>query len=47
VIGESRLEERLDRVLTGAERTIEKEIDVDRKEFEKELDEAETEYAAS
>ena len=35
VIGESRLEEQLDKALTRAEKTIEKEIDVDRKEFKK------------
>jgi uncharacterized membrane protein len=46
VIGESRLEEQLDKVLTRAEKTVEKEIDVDAKEFKKELDEAEKEYAA-
>ncbi len=47
VIGESRLEEQLDKVLTRAEKTIEKEIDVDSREFKRELDEAEKEYAAS
>ncbi|HME04714.1 MAG TPA: DUF1269 domain-containing protein [Solirubrobacteraceae bacterium] len=46
VIGESRLEEQLDKVLTRAEKTIEKEIDVDNKEFKKELAEAEKEHAA-
>jgi uncharacterized membrane protein len=46
VIGESRLEEQLDKVLTRAEKSIEKEIDVDRKEFKRELDEAEKEQAA-
>ena len=46
VIGESRLEEQLDKVLTRAEKTIEKEIDVDAKEFQKELEKAEKEYAA-
>ena len=35
VIGESRLEEQLDKILTRAEKTIEKEIDVDSKEFKK------------
>ena len=35
------------RLLTRAEKTIEKEIDVDAKEFKKELDKAEKEYAAS
>ncbi len=47
VIGESRLEEQLDQILTRAEKTIEKEMDVDSKEFKKELDKAEKEYAAS
>ncbi len=47
VIGESRLEEQLDKVLTRANKTIEKEMDVDAKEFKRELDEAEKEYAAA
>ncbi len=47
VIGESRLEEQLDKLLTRAEKTVEKEIDVDAKEFKKELEQAEKEYAAS
>ncbi|MGA8745047.1 MAG: DUF1269 domain-containing protein [Solirubrobacterales bacterium] len=47
VIGESRLEEQLDKVLTRAEKSIEKEIDVDRKEFKRELDEAEKENVAA
>ncbi len=47
VIGESRLEEQLDKVLTRAEKSLEKEINVDAKEFKRELDEAEKEYAAS
>ena len=47
VIGESRLEEQLDKALTRAEKSTEKEIDVDAKEFKKELDKAEKEYAAS
>ncbi len=46
VIGESRLEEQLDKALTRAEKSTEKEIDVDAKEFEKELEKAEEEYAA-
>ncbi len=46
VIGESRVEEQLDKVVTRAEKTIEKEMNVDAKEFKKELDEAEKEYAA-
>ncbi len=47
VIGESRVEEQFDKILTRAEKTIEKEIDVDNKEFKRELDEAEKELAAS
>ncbi len=47
VIGESRVEEQLDKILTRAEKTIENELDVDAKEFKKELDKAEKEYAAS
>ncbi len=47
VIGESRVEEQLDKVLTGAEKSAEKEVDVDSKEFKRELDEAEKEAAAS
>jgi uncharacterized membrane protein len=40
VIGESRVEEQLDKALTRAEKSIEKEIDADAKELERELDEA-------
>jgi len=47
VIGESRLEEQLDKVLARAERSIEKEIDVDSREFKRELDEIEKEAVAS
>ena len=47
VIGESRVEEQLDKVLTRAEKSAEKEVDVDRKEFKRQLDEAEKEAAAS
>jgi uncharacterized membrane protein len=46
VIGESRLEEQLDKALTRAEKSIEKEIDADNKEFKRELDAAEKEAAA-
>jgi len=45
VVGESRVEEELDKILTRAEKTVEKEIDVDSKEFKRELDEAEKEAA--
>jgi uncharacterized membrane protein len=41
VIGESRLEEQLDKLLTRAEKSIEKEIDADSEEFKRELEEAE------
>jgi uncharacterized membrane protein len=47
VIGESRVEEKLDKDLTRAEKTVEKEIDADSKAFKKELDEAQKEMAAS
>jgi uncharacterized membrane protein len=47
VIGESRVEERLEKALTRAEKTIEKEIDADGKEFKKELEQAEKEAVAS
>lgn len=47
VIGESRVEEQLDKALTRAEKSIEKEIDADSKEFKRELEQAEKEAAAS
>ena len=47
VIGESRLEEQLDKVLTQAEKTVEKELDLDSKEFKRELEAAEKEYATA
>lgn len=47
VIGESRIEEQLDKALTHAEKSIEKEIDADSKEFTQELQEAEKEAAAN
>jgi uncharacterized membrane protein len=47
VIGESRVEEQLDKWLTRAEKTMEKEIEADAKEFKKELEHAETEMAPS
>jgi uncharacterized membrane protein len=43
VIGESRVQEELDKALARAERSLEKEIDADSKEFERELREAENE----
>jgi len=45
VIGESRLEEQLDKALSRAEKAIEKEIEVDRDEFKRELEKAEKEFA--
>src|SRR5271154_395930 len=47
VVGESRLEEELDKALTRAEKSIEKEIDADNEEFKRELEQAEKEAAAS
>ncbi|MGO8905207.1 MAG: DUF1269 domain-containing protein [Solirubrobacteraceae bacterium] len=47
VIGESRVEEELNKALTRAEKTMEKEVDADAKEFKKELDEADKQAAAS
>ena len=47
VIGESRVEEQLDKALTRAEKSIEKEIDADNKEFKRELEEAEKQAVAS
>jgi uncharacterized membrane protein len=47
VIGESRVEEQLDKVLTRAEKSTEKEMDVDSKEFKRELAEAEKQYATT
>jgi uncharacterized membrane protein len=45
VIGESRLEEQLDKALGRAEKAIEKEIEVDRDEFKRELEKAEKEFS--
>ncbi len=47
VVGESRLEEQLDKLLTRAEKSIEKEVDVEREELKRELDQAEKENAAA
>ena len=47
VIGESRVQEQLDKALTRAEKSMEKEIDADSKEFKRELDEAEKQGAPS
>jgi uncharacterized membrane protein len=46
VIGESRLEEQLDKLLVRAEKSLEKEIDADSQELRRELDEAEKGAAA-
>lgn len=45
VIGESRVEEQLDKAFTRARRSFEKEVDADSKEFKKELEVAEKELA--
>jgi uncharacterized membrane protein len=45
VIGESRVEEQLDKALTRAVKSIEKEIDADNKEFKRELEAAAKEAA--
>jgi len=45
VIGESRVEEQLDKALTRAEKSMEKEIDADSKELKRELEEAEKQPA--
>ncbi len=47
VIGESRVEEQLDKILTRAEKTLEKEIDADSKEFKRELEQAEKEASVN
>jgi len=47
IIGESRLEEQLDKALTRAEKSIEKEIDAENEEFRRELEEAEKQSAAA
>ena len=45
VIGESRVGEQLDKALTHAERSVEKEVDADSQEFKKDLEDAEKELA--
>ena len=47
VIGESRVEEQLDKALTHAQKTFEKEVSADSKAFKKELEAAEKEMAAN
>jgi uncharacterized membrane protein len=47
IIGESKVEEQLDKWLTRAEKSIEKEIKADEKEFEHELEAAEKELATA
>jgi uncharacterized membrane protein len=47
VIGESRVEEWLEKELTRAEKMIEKELEADNQEFKRELDEAEKAAASS
>ena len=46
VIGESRVEEELDKALTRAEKSLEREIDADSEEFKRELEEAEKQAPA-
>jgi len=46
VIGNSRVKERLDKALTRAEKSIQKEVDADGKDFERDLEEAEDELVA-
>ncbi len=46
VIGESRVGEELDKVLTRAVKSIEKEIEADREQLKRELDEAEARLAS-
>ena len=46
LIGESRVEEQLEKALTRAEKSLEKEIDADSKELKRELKEADMEAAA-
>src|SRR5262245_54038319 len=47
VIGESRIGEQLDKALTRAEKTLEREIEADSKELEREIEQAEKESASS
>jgi uncharacterized membrane protein len=47
IVGESRLQEQLDKALTRAEKSIEKEIDADREEFKRELEAAEKQASAT
>ena len=47
VVGESRVEEQLDKVLTRAQKSIEQEIDADSKELEDQLKDAEKESATA
>jgi uncharacterized membrane protein len=46
VIGESRAAEELDKALTRAKKSVEKEIDADHTQLKRELEEAETQLAA-
>jgi len=45
VVGESRVQEQLDKALTRAQKSMEKAIDADSKAFERALKQAETEAA--
>jgi len=46
VIGESRVGEQLDKALTRADKSIQKQVDADSKDFKRELEEADKELAA-
>ena len=45
-IGESRVKEQLDKALTHAQKSVEKEVDADNEDFEADLEEAQNELAA-
>ena len=45
MIGESRVKEQLDKALTHAEKSVEKEVDADSKDLKRDLEEAEKEVA--
>ncbi len=47
VVGQSRVGEQLDKALTRAQKTIEREIEADSQEFEQELKQAQQRSAAS
>ena len=47
VVGQSKLGEQLDKALTRAQKSVEKQVDADSKEFEKELEQSEKQAVAS